>query len=155
MICRWAISTEKTLMIEIAAAEESYERRAIDKIGGIRSGDNVADAITKHKRCPCVEDFLPTGHVRVDVCQWVNRSGKDASPLDSRIDATPKPTELQWGIYTRIRRTRIFSGHTDPLTYMCTSMSRVSCLMWVGDVQNSIEFGLGSWQFPSPNCISF
>lgn len=37
-------------------------------------GDNLADAFTKAKRCPALEEFIYSGILCADNIQWVNRS---------------------------------------------------------------------------------
>lgn len=49
------VITEKILMIYIGVVRESYDRRRIEEIGWIMTGDTLANAFTNLKPCPGLE----------------------------------------------------------------------------------------------------
>lgn len=73
IITRERITTEKRLMLDLAAARESYRRREIDNIGLISSEHNIADALTKIQRCAnsALWQFMCTDRIRHPVRRFV------------------------------------------------------------------------------------
>ena len=62
VVTKASSTTERRLMIDIAAARESYNREEISNVGLIMSEHNIADGLTKEqmKRCKisCVLDSI-------------------------------------------------------------------------------------------------
>lgn len=65
--------TEKRLMVDVAAARQTYNRYDISNVGLIASDDNLADPLTKERGCPALETMLRTGTDHTPVVQWVIR----------------------------------------------------------------------------------
>jgi hypothetical protein len=78
VITRECITTEKRLMLDLAAARESYRRREIDNIGLISSEHNIADALTKTQRCAnsALWHFMCTNSIRHPVRRFVVAQGE-------------------------------------------------------------------------------
>lgn len=76
-------SSEKRLMIDIAAAREAYNRHDITSVGLIASEHNLSDAMTKLRCGPALDSFLRTGVVHTPVVQWIVRT-----PVDPRCSTT-------------------------------------------------------------------
>jgi hypothetical protein len=51
-------TTEKRLMIDLAAAKESYKKKEIETIGFVRTEDNPGDVFTKFNRCKMLEEII-------------------------------------------------------------------------------------------------
>ena len=63
---------------------QSYKRREIAKIKWIDGGSNPADAMTKSKPCQALKDLIDTNTVKLQVTEWVERTGdKEGSISDS------------------------------------------------------------------------
>lgn len=91
------VTTEKMLMVEIGVIPEAYEQRKICEIGWIRSGDNLADAFTKIKKCPSLDQFISAGKTQADVIQWVNQTVEDSDGArhGRTVSKTEFPTNLK------------------------------------------------------------
>ena len=61
VITKNSSTTEKRLMIDIASARESYGRLEISNIGLVRSEHNIADAMTKPKKCAALNYVVTDG----------------------------------------------------------------------------------------------
>ena len=51
-------TTEKRLMIDIAAAREAYNRHEISNVGLVKSEHNIAEGLTKPSLCPALDAML-------------------------------------------------------------------------------------------------
>jgi hypothetical protein len=73
IITRERFTTEKRLMIDLAAARESYRRKEIANIGLIASEFNIADALTKTHRIgnSALWHFMCTNDIRHPVRRFV------------------------------------------------------------------------------------
>eukprot|EP00168_Porphyra_purpurea_P016741 TRINITY_DN552_c0_g1_i1.p1 TRINITY_DN552_c0_g1~~TRINITY_DN552_c0_g1_i1.p1 ORF type:complete len:862 (-),score=144.43 TRINITY_DN552_c0_g1_i1:471-2858(-) len=69
--------TEKRLLIDIAAARQSYNRGELANVGLVLSGNNIADALTKVSGCNALDALLRTGVDRTPVEQWIIRPALD------------------------------------------------------------------------------
>ncbi|SLM37481.1 hypothetical protein PMAA_090260 [Lasallia pustulata] len=58
---------EKRLMVDLMCLCQSYERREITKIIGIKGPTNPADAMTKDKPCPALRRIINSNKIEVDV----------------------------------------------------------------------------------------
>jgi hypothetical protein len=74
VITRSTTTSEKRLMIDIAAEKEAYKEGTLDTIGFIRTRFNPADAFTKIGRCQALEDILTKGEIDHPIEQWVERA---------------------------------------------------------------------------------
>lgn len=66
-------TTERRLMIDIAAAREFYTREDISNVGLVSSEHNMADGLIKQKQNKALEDLLRTGKDTNPVQQWIIR----------------------------------------------------------------------------------
>ena len=67
-------TSEKRMMLGIAAAREGFRDKVISDIGFIRSSDNVADGLTKAMSQAALCDVLSTGELNVRAEQWIVRN---------------------------------------------------------------------------------
>ena len=67
VIVNSTVTTEKRLMIDIAAVREAYERSDIDFIGWIPSRFNIANGLTKLGVCPALSGFLSTHDLHQEI----------------------------------------------------------------------------------------
>lgn len=63
--------SEKTMMIDIAAAREGFCDKVISDIWFVRSSRNLADGLTKSMSQAALRDVLDTGHLEVKPEQWI------------------------------------------------------------------------------------
>jgi hypothetical protein len=66
-------TSEKRLMIDLAAAKESYKKREIETLGFVRTEYNSADVFTKVTRCKMLEEIIRMSVLNHPVEQWVTR----------------------------------------------------------------------------------
>ena len=74
-------TTERKLMIDIAAARESYTCGEISNLGLVLSEDNVADGLTKPGICETHHNLILFGTNELKVKQWIIRIGKGIERL--------------------------------------------------------------------------
>lgn len=86
VVTRASHTTEKRLMIYVAAAREAYQRNEIFNVGLVKSEHNVADGLTKLGPCAALDTVLRTGKDTNPVQQWIIRS-----PVSSERSAEEKP----------------------------------------------------------------
>ena len=67
-------TTEKRLMIDIAAAKESYNRHDVSNVGLVLSEDNVANGVIKPGFCKVLDDLMKTGFDRGPAQQQIFRN---------------------------------------------------------------------------------
>jgi len=92
VITRASHTTEKRLMIDVAAARDAYNKHEISNVGLVKSEHNVADGLTKPGLCPAMEELLRTGVDKNPVQQWIIRSrSKSKSPVDAKPGSTAAP----------------------------------------------------------------
>lgn len=83
VITKASSTTERRLMIDIAATRESYNRQEISNVGLVSGEDNMADALTKTNPNHALRDVMDTGYDKTPVKQWI--IGKEeASASDCR-----------------------------------------------------------------------
>ena len=73
IISKGTRTSEKRLMLDIACAREGYRRKDIHNIGFVRSGDNVADGLTKSMQQATLRAVLKSGKLVVNPEQWIIR----------------------------------------------------------------------------------
>eukprot|EP00170_Pyropia_yezoensis_P004332 contig_17702_g4344 len=73
VITRASHTTEKRLMIDIAAAREAYNRNEISNVSLVKSASDLADGRTKPRFSQCVDDVLWTAMDRNPVELWIIR----------------------------------------------------------------------------------
>lgn len=86
VVTRASHTTERRLMIDVAAAREAYKRNEISNVGLVKSEHNVADGLTKPGPCAALEAVLRTGRDTNPVQQWIIRS-----PASTERSAEGKP----------------------------------------------------------------
>ena len=74
VITKASYTTEKLLMIDIAAVREAYERYEISNVGLVLSEHNHADALTKPNYSSSLETLLRSGYDKSSVQQWIIRT---------------------------------------------------------------------------------
>ncbi|CDF33317.1 unnamed protein product [Chondrus crispus] len=79
VIMKASHTSERRLMIDIAAAREAYNENEISNVGLVRSEHNVADGLTKPKYCKALESLLRTGKDENPVEQWIIRAPSRSS----------------------------------------------------------------------------
>ena len=93
VITRASHTTEKRLMIDVAAARDAYNKHEISNVGLVKSEDNIADGLTKPGLCMALDEVLRTGVDKNPVQQWIIRSSStSASPADAMPGSTAAPT---------------------------------------------------------------
>ena len=60
-------------MVDLMCLRQAYERREIAEVKWIRSGDNLADAMTKAKPCQALKTLIDTNKLNLKVTEWVER----------------------------------------------------------------------------------
>jgi len=73
VITRASHTTEKRLMIDVAAAREAYNSNEMSNVGLVNSMHNVADGLTKPRLCSALDAVLRTGKDGNPVEQWIIR----------------------------------------------------------------------------------
>lgn len=58
VIKKVSVTAEKRLMIDLKIFRQSYDSNEIEKEGFVRTLNNLADSLTKLKRCPILEKIL-------------------------------------------------------------------------------------------------
>ncbi len=69
-------TSEKRVMIDIAAAREGYMLGDISDIGHVSGGKNIADGLTKRINQAALLDVLHTAKLNVEVTKWIIREPK-------------------------------------------------------------------------------
>lgn len=72
-------------MNEISVILQTYEQNDNRVFGWIHSGGNLADSVTKHKRCTCLERFMRPAFIPADVANWENAGGNSREALFSMV----------------------------------------------------------------------
>lgn len=57
-------TTDRKLMIDIAAGRESYNQEEISNVGLVMSEHNIADGLTKEKSNQALQNLFSTGYDR-------------------------------------------------------------------------------------------
>ena len=73
VITKAAHTTEKSLMVEIMAAREAYNRHEISNVGLVSGDSNPADGLTKPEICTQLDDILYMGKDYAKGTQWIYR----------------------------------------------------------------------------------
>jgi hypothetical protein len=73
VISKSTITAERRLLIDLGAAKAAYAARELEHVGILRTQYNPADAFTKVKRCPVLEDILTRGKLDHPIEQWISR----------------------------------------------------------------------------------
>jgi len=73
VITKASHTTERRLMIDIAASREAYNRGEISNVGLVLSENSIADGLTKPSYCKAMDTMLRTGMDKNPVEQWIIR----------------------------------------------------------------------------------
>jgi len=93
VMTRSSQTTEKRLMIDLAAAREACNKQETSNVGLFKSERNIADGLTKHGLCLALNEVLKTGVDTNPVQQWIFRSrSTSTSPEDAMPGSTAAPT---------------------------------------------------------------
>ena len=74
VISKGSRTSEKRMMLDIAAAREGFREKIISDIGFVRSSCNVADGLTKPMQQRSLQAVLMTGRLDVNPEQWIIRN---------------------------------------------------------------------------------
>ncbi len=77
VITRASLTTEKTLMIDIAATREAYYRNEISNVNLVSGDVNPADVLTKPGFCDALFNLIVTGFDNKPILQWIYRIKED------------------------------------------------------------------------------
>lgn len=73
VISKGSRTSEKRVMLDIAAAKEGFKDRLISDIGLVRSKENIADGFTKNMSQVALRDILISGTLTIYCEQWIIR----------------------------------------------------------------------------------
>lgn len=73
VISKGSRTSEKRMMLDIAAAREGFRDKIISGIGFIRSSTNVADGLTKRMAQASLRTVIATGQLHIYPEQWIVR----------------------------------------------------------------------------------
>lgn len=74
VISKGSKTSEKRLMLDIAAAREGFKDELISNIGLVRSKHNIADGLTKEMNQSALRNILETGQLKIECNQWIIRN---------------------------------------------------------------------------------
>ena len=73
VISKGSRTSEKRMMLDIAASREGFRDKVISDIGFVRSSRNLADGLTKPMNQAMLREVLANGHLNVEPEQWIVR----------------------------------------------------------------------------------
>ena len=74
VITKASHTSEKRLMIDVAAARGAYNRNDISNVGLVLSQHNIADGLTKITNCKSLNEVMESGYDKNPVQQWIFRT---------------------------------------------------------------------------------
>jgi len=74
IISKGSRTSEKRMMLDIAAAREGFRDRVISDIGFVRSSHNLADGLTKPMQQAALQSVLKSGKLTTRAEQWIIRN---------------------------------------------------------------------------------
>jgi len=74
IISKGSRTSEKRMMLDIAAAREGFRDRVISDIGFVRSTHNLADGLTKPMQQAALQAVLKSGRLTTHAEQWIIRN---------------------------------------------------------------------------------
>ena len=74
VISKGTRTSEKRLMLDIAAAQEGFSKKEISDIGFVRSEENIADGLTKRMSQRTLVQVIKNGKLNVKPEQWIIRN---------------------------------------------------------------------------------
>ena len=73
VISKGSKTSEKRLMLDVAAAREGFRDKVISDIGFVRTNHNLADGLTKSTSQAAIQRVLSSGKIGINVEQWIIR----------------------------------------------------------------------------------
>ena len=73
VVSKGSRTSEKRMMLDIAAAREGFKSKTISDTGFVRSSHNVADGPTKSMSQTMIREVIATGYLQVAPEQWIIR----------------------------------------------------------------------------------
>lgn len=74
VVSKGSRTSEKRMMLDIAAAREAFRDKTISDIGFVRSSHNIADGLTKAMSQASIRQVIATGHLSIMPEQWIIRN---------------------------------------------------------------------------------
>eukprot|EP00171_Calliarthron_tuberculosum_P016586 IDg16586t1 len=74
VISKGSKTSEKRMMLDIAAAREGFRDKTISDIGFVRSASNLADGLTKPMSQAALQSVVSTGVLSLAPEQWIIRN---------------------------------------------------------------------------------
>ena len=74
VISKGSRTSEKRMMLDIAAAREGFRDKVISDIGFVRSASNIADGLTKPMQQRSMQNVMLSGRLDVTPDQWIIRN---------------------------------------------------------------------------------
>lgn len=73
VISKGSRTSEKRMMLDIAAAREGFKNKTISDIGFVRSSKNIADGLTKHMSQAVLRQIIDSSMLDIQPEQWIVR----------------------------------------------------------------------------------
>jgi len=74
IISKGSRTSEKRMMLDIAAAREGFRDHVISDIGFVRSAHNLADGLTKPMQQAALQRVIRSGRLTTQAEQWIIRN---------------------------------------------------------------------------------
>ena len=87
IISRGSKTSEKRLMLDVAASREGFKNKDISNIGLVRSEHNIADGLTKQMAQGTIRNLLETSTHQPQPVQWIIRHDFDKQQSPSQSDS--------------------------------------------------------------------
>ena len=73
-------------MVDLICLQQLYKRREIVEIKWIDRGSNSVDTMIKSKSCQALKDLINTNTVKLQVTEWVERTGDKENGISDLVD---------------------------------------------------------------------
>ena len=73
VVSKGSRTSQKRMMLDIAAAREGFKTKTISDIGFVGSSPNIADGLTKSMTQAAIHHVIATGYLKVISEQWIIR----------------------------------------------------------------------------------
>ena len=124
IIINSTVTTEKRLMIDIAAVREAYERSDIDYVGWIPSTSNIANGLTKLGICSVLSEFMTTNVLTQEIRTVIDGRFKSV-PLSSdeflSLEKENRECELSGDIIQNVNMSTVDINSDSVNDAWCTS----------------------------------
>lgn len=71
VVSKGSRTSEKKMMLDIAAAKEGFKNKTISDIGFVWSSQNIADGLTKSMGQADLRQVIATGYLNIMPDQWI------------------------------------------------------------------------------------